>query len=59
MVAKLEPAYIFKLNSNSLIEKLPEKYGEIWIKMVNIGDLWSRMKRSKTQYNIGADKEII
>ena len=27
--------------------------------MVNIGDLWSRTKRSKAQYNIGAGKEII
>ena len=33
--------------------------GEIWIKTVNIGDLWSRMKRSKTHCNIGAGKEII
>ena len=31
------------------------KYG---LKTVNIGDLWSRMKRSKTQCNIGAGKEI-
>ena len=37
----------------------PENHGEIWIKTVNIGDLWSRMKRSKTQCNIGAGKEII
>ena len=28
-------------------------------KTVNIGELWSRTKRSKTQYNIGAAKEII
>ena len=37
----------------------PENHGEIWIKTVNIGDLWNRMKRSKTQCNIGAGKEII
>ena len=41
------------------IAKSPENHGEIWIKTVNIGDLWSRMKRSKTQCNIGAGKEII
>ena len=35
-----------------------EKHGEKWIKMANIGDLWSRTKQSKTQYNIGG-KEII
>ena len=33
--------------------------GEIWIETVNVGDLWSRMKRSKTQCNIRAGKEII
>ena len=45
-------------NSNRQIhQKIMD--GEIWIKTVNIGDLWSRMKRSKTQCNIGAGKEII
>ena len=36
-----------------------ENHGEKWIKTANIGDLWSRTKRSKTQYNISAGKEII
>ena len=35
--------------------KIMGKYG---LKTVNIGDLWSRMKRSKTQCNTGAGKEI-
>ena len=43
----------------SQMANLPEKHGEIWIKTVNFGDLWSRSKRSKTQYNIGTGKEII
>ena len=37
----------------------PKKHGEIWIKIVNKGDLWSRTKQSKRQHNIGAGKEII
>ena len=34
------------------------KHGEILIKTENYGDLRSRTKRSKTQYNTGVGKEI-
>ena len=36
-----------------------KKHREIWIKTANTGDLWRGTERSKTQYNIGAGKEII
>ena len=50
---------LFPKNSRNRMANPPEKHGEIWIKTVNIGDLWSRTKRSKTQHNKGAGKEII
>ena len=49
-------------NTNKLTNGManpPKKHRKIklWVKAANIGDLWRRMKRSKTQYNIGADQQ--
>ena len=49
-------------DTNELTNKIansPEMHRKIWIKTTNIEDLWSRTKLWKTQYNIGAGKELI
>ena len=48
----------YRLEYNRMVNP-PEKHGKIPIKTANTGDLWSRMKRSKTQYNVDAGKKII